>query len=621
MSNQNASNPTPSRSRVFRGVWTLMEGDRLRYGLALASLLAAAGMLYLIPLVPQAIIDVVLGDESEKASSLSWKVVDLLGGRERVADNLWLPLILIAIIATIAGLFTYGRQRWSAIASQNTSRRLRDRLQDRIQRLDMPAYDGLDRGDLLQRCTSDVDTTQMFLSTQVVEVGRAIVMLGVAIPVMFMIDWRMATAAVWLLPLIVGFSFIYFKKVRALFKDKDEAEGRLTAAVNDNLVGIRVVRAFNRQDHEIERFRPRNDDHRRLDASLYTMFASFWSLSDLLCFMQQASVVLIGAWLLASGDILVGEFYFFFAAVGMYLWPVRMAGRIVAEFGKATVAIDRIEEILHLPVETDVATERRKVPEDGSISFRHVGFGYTPDQPILDDIELEIRDGETIAIVGPSGCGKSTLVQLLLRFYEPDAGQVEIGGVDIRMLDRHDLRTRVATVLQQPFLFSRSIRENILLADPDADVASIEIATGEACIHGSIERFEAGYETMVGERGLTLSGGQRQRIAISQALLQKPSILILDDALSAVDTGTERSILEAIRARRGRHTTLIIAHRLSTLREADRIVVMSEGSIEAIGTHAELRDRPGLYRRLWDIQTRLEAQDERPQPQGEEASS
>lgn len=598
-----------------------MEGDRLRYGLALSALLAAAGMLYLIPLVPQAIIDVVLGSEPDKAARISWFVIDLLGGRERVGESLWIPLLLITAIAVAAGVFTYGRQRWSAIASQNTARRIRNRLQDRIQCLDMRAYDRLDRGDLLQRCTSDVDTAQVFLSMQVVEVGRAIVMLGVAIPIMFLVDWRMATAAVWLLPIIVAFSFFYFKKVRALFKDKDEAEGRLTAAVNDNLVGIRVVRAFNRQEHEIDRFRPRNDEHRRLDARLYRVFASFWSFSDLLCFTQQASVVLTGAWLLSRGSILVGEFYFFFAAVGMYLWPVRMAGRIVAEFGKATVAIDRIEEILDLPVETEVDPEGAKTPADGSIVFRNVDFAYAPDQAILRGIDLEIHDGETVAIVGPSGCGKSTLVQLLLRFYEPDTGNIQIGGMDIRTLDRNDLRTRVATVLQQPFLFSRSIRDNILLAEPAADAASIELATAEACIHESILRFDAGYETMVGERGVTLSGGQRQRIAIAQALLQEPSILVLDDALSAVDTGTERSILEAIRSRRGRHTTLVIAHRLSTLREADRIVVMSDGRIEAIGTHAELRDRPGLYRRLWEIQTSLTSQDDARASRRTEASS
>ena len=585
-----------------------MAGDRIRYVLALGFLLVAAGLLYLIPLVPQAVIDVVLGSEADKASDLSRAIIAVLGGRERVAADLWLPLTLIAAIAIAAGAFTYGRQRWSAIASQNTAKRIRDRLQDRIQRLDMRAYDTLDRGDLLQRCTSDVDTAQVFLSTQVVEVGRAIVMLAVAIPVMFLVDWRMAIAAVWLLPLIITFSLLYFRRVRVLFKSKDEAEGRLTAAVNDNLVGIRVVRAFNRQQHEIDRFQPFNDEHRRLDARLYSVFASFWSISDLICFMQQASVVMIGAWLLSTQRILVGEFYFFFAAVGMYLWPVRQAGRIVADFGKATVAIERIEEILELPVETEVEIDPSDpVPADGSIRFQSLAFAFGPETPVLRDVDFEIADGETIAIVGPSGCGKSTLVQLLLRFYDPDSGSIILGGVDIRRIPRHELRTRIATVLQQPFLLSRSIRENIVLADPAADAARIELATNEASIHESILRFEAGYDTPVGERGVTLSGGQRQRIAIAQALLQDPDVLVLDDALSAVDTGTEKAILEAIRSRRGDHTTIVIAHRLSTLREADRIVVMGEGRIEAIGTHAELRSRPGLYQRLWEIQSRLEA--------------
>ena len=587
-----------------------MAGDRIRYGAALGSLLVAAGLLYLVPLVPQAVMDVVFLGEAARASAVSRGVIDLLGGTDAVSAQPWRPIPLIAMVALTAGVFTYWRQRWSAIASQNVAKRIRDRLQDRIQRLDMRAYDALDRGDLLQRCTSDVDTAQTFLSMQVVEVGRALVMLVVAIPLMFALDVRMAVAAIWLLPVIVGFSFFYFRRVRSMFREKDEAEGRLTAAVTDNLVGIRVVRAFNRQDFETERFHPRNDEHRRLDAALYRIFASFWATSDLLCFMQQASVVMVGAWLLATDRILVGEFYFFFAAVGLYLWPVRMAGRIVAEFGKATVAIDRIEEILALPVETDdPAAAQAPVPANGSIDLRGISFAYAPDTPILRDIDLSIADGETVAIVGPSGCGKSTLVQLLLRFHEPDAGTIELGDIDIRQLPRHDLRTRIAAVLQQPFLFSRSIRENILLADPAADQGSIEIATGEACIHESIMRFESGYETMVGERGVTLSGGQRQRIAIAQAMLQEPLVLALDDALSAVDTGTERAILDAIRARRGRHTTIVIAHRLSTLREADRIVVMSaDGRIDAMGTHAELLDRPGLYHRLWDIQRDLESE-------------
>ncbi len=614
MTSPSESQPTPSTGQLFRGMWDQMGPDRGRYGLALASLLVAAGFLYLIPLVPQAVIDVVLSSSSLPASDMSISIVAWMGGPEVVAANLWIPVLVIAFIAFLAGLATYGRQRWSAFAAQNTAKRIRDRVQDRVQRMDLKAFDGLDRGDLLQRCTSDVDTAQTFLSMQVVEVGRAFVMLLVAIPVMFLLDWRMGVAATWLLPAIVIFSFVYFKRVRLLFKEKDEAEGRLTSVVNDNLVGIRVVRAFNRQRYENDRFRPYNDEHRKLDANLYYVFASFWSLSDLMCFAQQASVVMVGAWLLATGVIPVGEFYFFVAAVGMYLWPVRMAGRIVAEFGKATVALDRIQEILALPIETDAPDQRGAgrlaEPEGGRgrIAFRGVSFAYSPETPVVENVDLEIDSGETVAIVGPSGCGKTTLIQLLLRFYDPDSGEITLDGRDVRSMSRAALRTSVATVLQQPFLFSRSIRENILLADPAADPARVELATDEACVHDAIMRFDAGYDTMVGERGVTLSGGQRQRIAIAQALLQDPTVLVLDDALSAVDTGTERSILAAIRARRGRHTTIVIAHRLSTLQEADRIVVMESGRVAMIGTHQELRSRPGLYRRLWDIQSTVEAQ-------------
>ena len=322
--------------------------------------------------------------------------------------------------------------------------------------------------------------------------------------------------------------------------------------------------------------------------------------------MQQASVILVGAWLLATDRILVGEFYFFFAAVGMFLWPVRMMGRILAELGKATVAVERLDEILALPIEQDPAATDEVRPSGGRIEIRDLVFSHAEDAPVLRGINLDIAAGETIAIVGPSGGGKTTLVNLLLRFYDRDGGTINLGGIDIEAMPRQTLRSRIAAVLQQPFLFSRSIRENIQLSAPAADQAMIEAATVDACIHESNQRFDAGYDTKVGERGVTLSGGQRQRVAIAQALLQDPDVLILDDALSAVDTGTEQSILEAIRDRRGKHTTLIIAHRLSTLKEADRIIVLTDGVISQQGTHQSLRGAPGLYRRLWEIQAAVE---------------
>ncbi|MHC4793372.1 MAG: ABC transporter ATP-binding protein, partial [Planctomycetota bacterium] len=302
-----------------------------------------------------------------------------------------------------------------------------------------------------------------------------------------------------------------------------------------------------------------------------------------------------------------------FAAVGMFLWPVRMMGRILAELGKATVAVERIEEILAMPVETDAPDAETPPRSDGRIEIRDLVFSHAEDAPVLRGVDLDVASGETVAIVGPSGGGKSTLINLLLRFYEPDGGTIRLGGVDVDSMPRSTLRGRIAAVLQQPFLFSRTIRENISLSAPEADDAMIETATIDASIHESIQRFESGYETVVGERGVTLSGGQRQRVAIAQALLQDPDVLVLDDALSAVDTETERTILDAIRSRRGRHTTLIIAHRLSTLREADRIVVLAEGRVTQQGTHAELRDAPGLYRRLWEIQDRVVADADGPE--------
>jgi ATP-binding cassette subfamily B protein len=297
----------------------------------------------------------------------------------------------------------------------------------------------------------------------------------------------------------------------------------------------------------------------------------------------------------------------------MFLWPVRMMGRILAELGKATVAVERIEEILAMPVETDAPDAETPPRSDGRIEIRDLVFSHAEDAPVLRGVDLDVASGETVAIVGPSGGGKSTLINLLLRFYEPDGGTIRLGGVDVDSMPRSTLRGRIAAVLQQPFLFSRTIRENISLSAPEADDAMIETATIDASIHESIQRFESGYETVVGERGVTLSGGQRQRVAIAQALLQDPDVLVLDDALSAVDTETERTILDAIRSRRGRHTTLIIAHRLSTLREADRIVVLAEGRVTQQGTHAELRDAPGLYRRLWEIQDRVVADADGPE--------
>jgi ATP-binding cassette subfamily B protein len=412
----------------------------------------------------------------------------------------------------------------------------------------------------------------------------------------------MTIASVVLVPPILAFSLIFFRRVKIVFKAADEAEGRLTATIQENLSGIRVVRAFARQAFERDKLAVRNAEHRAADYRLYRVLALFWSASDLLCFAQKALVLGLGLWLLMRGELTIGAFFFFLTAVAMFIWPVRMSGRILADLGKALVALGRIDEILNAEREEDPATPQ--LPAGGyrgAITFENVSFAYG-EVGALHDVSLDVPAGGTIALLGPSGSGKSTIVRLLLRLIDPDAGRIIVDGVDLADIPRKDARRAMAVVMQEPFLYSKSLRDNVTLAVPDVNEDAMVEATSEACVHDAIERFEHGYDTLVGERGVTLSGGQRQRVALARALLPSTAVLVLDDALSAVDTETESMILDALRRRRGKQTTILIAHRLSTLQHAEQIVVLEHGRVVQSGTHDELIADEGLYRRLWQIQ-------------------
>jgi ATP-binding cassette subfamily B protein len=432
-------------------------------------------------------------------------------------------------------------------------------------------------------------------------------MLIVVLPILFSLDVNMAWLSLASMPFLFVFAVIFFRRVKALFLEVDESEARMTTVLQENLTGIRVVRAFARQEFEIDKFADRNGEFRDYNQKLIGLLGVYYGMSDLICLGQIGVLLIFGALWAIEGSLTVGTLFAFITYESMIIWPIRHMGRVLTDSGKAIVSMGRIAEVLSEPMESQNETDPGKRLE-GHIEFEHVHFAFDTGKPVLDDVSFDIKPGETLALLGPPGSGKSTITQLLMRLYDYDAGSIRLDEFELRDLARKFVRSQISIVLQEPFLYSASIMANLRVGRVDATMEEVVEAAKEACIHDSIERFPRGYNSMVGERGVTLSGGQRQRLALARALLKRPPILILDDALSAVDTDTESTILEALKHTRTRQTTLIVAHRLSTVMHADKILVLSEGKIVQEGTHAQLSKRDGIYRHLCQIQGAIQDQ-------------
>ncbi len=605
-------------------LWSLASEVRHRWLFAGAIVALALGnaFTFLAPLIGSAALDLALGARADsEVPALSRTIIAALGGPDHVRSHLWQAAAWMAGLTAVGGVFAFLKGWLAALASDGIARDLKNRLYDHLQRLPSRYHDKADTGDLVQRCTSDVETIRMCLSAQVVEIGNCILLLATAVPIMVALDPTLGGMATVLIVPIVAFGWIYFRRVRRVFKQVDEAEGRVTSRVQENLQGIRVVRAFARGDYENARFAAPNAEYRDTSIRMIRLMAWYWSLSDLVCVTQTGIVAVGGAWLVARGHTTIGTLFACLTILNMVLWPVRMLGRILTDLGKTTVSLARLREILDVQEEDDAGAT--VPPVQGALEFRGVVFSHvrapdgarasaengssTPEPPhALNGVTFSVTAGETVAILGPSGAGKSTLIHLLLRLYDPQTGSILLDGRDIATLNRRELRAQFGVVMQEPFLFSKTLRDNIRLGRASAAEPEIHDAARTAAMHETIGGFDGGYDTVIGERGITLSGGQRQRVAIARAVLRDPPILVLDDAFSAVDSETEAAIIEALRRRRHRRTTILIAHRLSTVAHADRIVVLEHGRIQQMGTHAGLVVQPGLYRRLWHIQAAVE---------------
>ncbi|HEU4618497.1 MAG TPA: ABC transporter ATP-binding protein [Gammaproteobacteria bacterium] len=588
-------------------LWSVTRGRRARYLSAILAMVLSNVFMFGAPLAAKYAIDAVVARDLGAAETWVAPALRALGAIDPFGAYLWLSALAILLLTAAGGAFQYLRGRLAATASESIARSLREALYARLHRLRADFYDEADTGDLVQRCSSDVETLRVFLSVDVVEIGRAVLLVLTVAPILIWLDSGLAAVSLALMPFLTVFAYVFFKKVKRVFAVTDAAEGEMTAVLQENLTGIRVVRAFARQDFEIQKFGRKNAAFRDHNRRLIELMGLYWAAAELVALSQVGLVLFAGAFWIASGRITVGTLFAFLTYEAMILWPVRQLGRVLTDSGKAVVSLKRVNEILTAREET---REVARGPDraDGEIRFDHVTFGYGGKRPVIDDLTVHVEAGETLAIVGAPGSGKSTLIRLLLRLYEPQHGGIFIDGRDVRTASRQWLRRQIGIVPQDPFLYSRTVEANLRVGRSDARHDHLEIAARDAAIHDSIERFAEGYRTLVGERGVTLSGGQRQRLALARALLKDPAVLVLDDSLSAVDTGTESRILDALRRRKGRHTTIVIAHRLSSVMHADRIMVLERGRCVQLGDHAALSRVEGPYKRLCEIQGDLDAE-------------
>ncbi len=592
------------RRRELTLLWGFLKGSWLMFGVSIlmAALTALADMIS--PQIIRAAVDNAIGGKAPSYSPWVMSLVDSVGGFAYLGQHLWIMAAAILAVALVKVISQYVYRVSNTKASETMVKTMRDSLFGHIERLPFEWHMKNRTGDIIQRCTSDIDTTRNFVSEQLSSILRIVIMLVLSMIFMFRMNVLLTVIALIPMPAIIWYSARFHKKIGSGFRDCDESEGKLSAMAQENLTGVRVVRAFGRERYERDRFEAQNAEYTGLWVRLAKVMARFWSVSDVLSGIQVMLVVVFGAVFAVRGTMTSGEYIAFISYNGMLVWPIRMLGRMISELSKAGVSLARISEIMEAEPERD-KPGAQKADMTGDIAFEHVNFAYGGGLPVLRDIDFTMKAGTTLGILGGTGSGKSTMMLLLDKLYElkPEDGRITIGGVDINDIDTAHLRQNIGMVLQEPYLFSRTLAENIGIADPSIALEQIREASRAACLDDTVEGFAKGYDTFVGERGVTLSGGQKQRAAIARALTRNTPIMIFDDSLSAVDAETDARIRAALEKRFGSASIILISHRITTLSKADQILVLDRGRIAERGTHEELKRAGGIYQQIYEIQS------------------
>ena len=581
-----------------------LKGSFLLFALSIIFNLVAVATSVLVPRIIGFTVDSVLNTLPVSAENTF--IASLLGGVDYVSTHFYIIPLAIVVLAAAGAIIKFFNMYLNSLAGEKLMYRMRNTLFTHIQRLPMNWHVEHRTGDIIQRCTSDTQTILTFISTQLMSLIRIVALIGLSLAFMFAMNVRLALVAAIFMPILFGYSLIFQFKAKKHFRRCDEEEGVLSTRAQENISAVRVVKAFGRERYECEKFDKQNEYYTGLWVHLEKFLAMFWTSSDFLAELQLLFIVVFGTVFAVNGSLSAGELITFISYNALLIGPVRELGRIISNMSKAGVSFDRIGEIIN--AEPEDYGEPTK-PLSGDIRFDHVSFEYTKDTPILKDISFTVPKGSTLGIVGSTGSGKSTITYLLDRLYAPTSGDIYIGETNINDAPLVDLRSSIGLVLQDGYLYSGTLKDNIGMAS-NAIQEEIVRAAKVACIDESIMSFKSGYDTIIGEKGVTLSGGQRQRVSIARTLLKSAPILIFDDSLSAVDSDTDIAIRKNLAGEMGDTTVIIISHRITTVMNADNIIVLDDGKIAEQGTNAELLQQNGIYKRIYDRQMAIKEEAE-----------